>query len=74
MTEAEWLTCDVPMPMLDLVQSGPVDRRLRLFAVACCGRIWHLIPILRGQEAVSIAEGYADGSEPPERLRSSGWR
>jgi hypothetical protein len=41
MTEAEWHTCDDPRPMLEFVQSVSVsERRLRLFILACCRRIW----------------------------------
>ncbi|WP_232069517.1 hypothetical protein [Gemmata massiliana] len=37
------------------------DRKLRLFAVACCRSVWHLVsePLVR--KAIEIAECYADG-------------
>ncbi|MDB5312321.1 MAG: hypothetical protein JWO38_6523 [Gemmataceae bacterium] len=39
MTEAEWLTCADPMPMLAFLEDRASDRKLRLFAVVCYRRI-----------------------------------
>jgi hypothetical protein len=61
MTEAEWMKCDYPTPMLQLLRGKADDRQCRLFAVACCRRVWASLPDLRSRAAVLTAERYADG-------------
>lgn len=61
MTENEWLTCDDPRPLLLFLQNKASDRKLRLFAVACCRAIWDLLPSEECREKVEVAEMFADG-------------
>jgi hypothetical protein len=61
MTEQEWAACNDPAPMLHHVAGRLSDRKLRLFAVACCRQIWHLLPDERSRAAVDTAERYAEG-------------
>lgn len=60
MTEQEWLECAEPEKMLAYIGAKASDRKLRLFAVACCRRIWHLITAEQARRAVALSEQYAD--------------
>ena len=64
MTEAEWLLSRDPDALLDFLHGEaacrhlpqPSRRKLRLFACACCRRIWHLLPEAGSRRAVKAAE------------------
>ncbi len=66
MTEQEWLECKYPKAMLEFVRATACDRRYRLFAAACCRRVWHFLTGVQSREAVEIAERFADGRSAEE--------
>jgi len=73
MTEAEWMACSNSYLMLGpsrkLIRYHP--RKGRLFAVACCYRIWPLLTDPRSRVAVQTAEQYAEGAASQEQLRAA---
>lgn len=67
MTEADWLGCTDPELMLDYLRGRTSDRKLRLFACACCRRIGHLWDG-RARNTVEVAELFADGVADQKKL------
>ena len=71
MTEAEWLNDDDPERWIYPERTqGMSERKLRLFCVACCHRIWSRIrPDCRS--AVALGEAFADGRADSNALRGA---
>jgi hypothetical protein len=65
MTEADWPSCEDTRPMLKSLRDKATDRKLRLFTVACCHRIWPMITDVVGRQAVELAERLAEGEPAP---------
>jgi len=75
--ENDWLNETSPGPLFQfllgnsrLERTPNGQRKIRLFACACCRRAWHLIephPAIR--ECVEFAEEYADGRGAKKRLK-----
>ena len=61
MTEAEWLIAKEPYYMVHALPKNASSRKLRLFAVACCRRIWKAFTDERSRRCVEVAEQFAEG-------------
>ena len=73
MTEAEWLACKEPRTMLAFLTMTATERKLRLFACACCRRISHLLSDDRSLDAIGIGERCADGDLTEEEFETAGY-
>ncbi len=72
MTEAEWLTCTDPQPMLEFLRGKASDRKLRLLTCACCRRIWQLMKDERSRKAVEVLERSPECPENDNEWQSAG--
>jgi hypothetical protein len=70
MTEAEWFSCDDPTTMLVFLRERgrASERRLRLFAVGCCRRIWPKITHETGRQVVEVVERFSEGQATEAEL------
>jgi hypothetical protein len=77
MTEAEWLACSAPEKALKYLESRGIfsDRKLRLFACACCARIaGGFADPLFGSELrkyFEVAQGFADATHSLAELKQA---
>jgi hypothetical protein len=71
MNRVDWETSDFPKEMLEFVQSRTTDRKMRLFACACCRRFWDSLPDPRSRHFVETVERFADGLETDASLDES---
>jgi hypothetical protein len=58
-TEAGWLQRF--LNWLPFRGHRPRNRKLQLFACACCRHLWHLLPDARSRDAIEVFERCADG-------------
>jgi hypothetical protein len=72
MTESDWLKKPWAYAMFQhaLTSGRASDRKVRLFAVACCRRIWTLLPADPSRAAVTEAEHFGDGLVTEAHLAS----
>ena len=71
MTDAEWLACDNPMPMLEFVSGRLTPRKATLYVCAGLRCVWDLLYDGASREAVSVAERAADGAASEEEIREA---
>jgi len=72
--EFDWQTSTHLPAMLDSLRSTgrKTDRKLRLFSVACCRGVWHLLTDPLCRQGVEAAEKYADDPTLEPELFKSG--
>jgi hypothetical protein len=79
MTEAEWQAATDPDRMLalfnkdwqtldDLRHGFPHDRKLQLFTVECCRRLWPLLPDERYRRVIDLAGELTEGLATKQQL------
>jgi hypothetical protein len=68
MTEAKWLRCNDPEPMLEFLRGRASDRKLRLFACGYCRFAGHAAMDEVCRRALEVAERYADGDATADDL------
>jgi hypothetical protein len=73
MNAADWDSCTDPDAMLRyLGDLGRVlSRKFRLFAVACCRRIWHLMTDPRSRSLVEVVERHLDGCATEDEWKAA---
>jgi hypothetical protein len=57
--------------MLEFLTAAASDRKLRLFACACCRQVWDLLPEGPIRRAVEASEAFADGEISADELQRS---
>src|SRR5579872_5089336 len=73
MTEEQWLRSTDPHQMSNFLQERGLlsERKARLFAVACCRRVWEWMIDERGRRAVEVCELHADGCVGQKKLKEA---
>ena len=70
MTEQEWLECQDPQPMLEFLRAKVNERKLRLFACACCRGFWDRLSE-RDRHVVQVVERFIEGEASEQELATA---
>jgi hypothetical protein len=62
MNELDWSSSNNPSQMIDFLRGKTSNRKLQLFACACCRRIPHLMAVKELNDVVQISERHADSA------------
>jgi len=74
MTESEWVECNDPKQMLGLLSGKVSDRKLRLFACACCRRVEYLLQgdyVKGSRTAIKVLEEHVEGLKSDQELQAA---
>jgi hypothetical protein len=70
-TEPEWVDCSELEPMLMFLQNRVGDRKFRLFACACCRRVWDSLGDETNRRAIEVTERFCEGLASDEQRREA---
>jgi hypothetical protein len=71
MTEVDWLAATDPFELLDSVEEETTQRKIRLFADACCRRISRFLAAERSRNVIDVSDLYADDLASEEQLTTT---
>jgi hypothetical protein len=72
MTESQWRNCTSPEAILNFLTDKASPRKLRLYAIGCCRRVWQLLNDERCWYAVDVAQRFVDGRATEADLFAAG--
>jgi hypothetical protein len=72
MTEAQWRNCISPEAILNFLTDKASERKLRLYAIGCCRRIWRWLTDDRSRHAVETAQRFIDNRATEAELSAAG--
>jgi hypothetical protein len=72
-TEPQWFAARFVATLLYCLREREIndDRKMRLFAGACCRRVWQQLTDARTRTAVEVGERFADGSAPTAEVSAA---
>lgn len=72
MTEIDWFQSTDPRPLISFLLSNygrsNIDRKLRMFALACCRELWGTLADEPTRTALALVEHIADGDQRPTQV------
>jgi hypothetical protein len=72
MTEKDWLESANVWDLLGQPTCKASERKVRLFTLACCRRVWHLLTDDRSKQAVDVLERFAECRATLQELTEAG--
>jgi hypothetical protein len=71
MTEAEWLVFEDPLGVLESIADKVSERKLRLFAAACCRRVEYLFLDEDRRKCLDVVDRWAEGLASVQELEAA---